>query len=250
MVKPKKSSYQTRNPLITVVLPSKHATIYSTTDKAMSVTFEKNWFALCCQCNFSPGFWNDKREGCRLLDKFCTNRTRSSQATRSQAERWNYVYSVNSQTTFRRNIFPSSLRSKSDPSNKQRENIWQAEMEAKYFSETSVYFQLTTRRYIPENSTLHDHCCGNLRSYVIVTQLLRLNLTYQLRGLYVFWKENLFEFVALCFEIIYVTYWIRSRVSCKLSLNFYIKVSKWTEAYQSLMKVTCIIRYCIYVRSV
>jgi hypothetical protein len=32
-------------------------------------------------------------------------------------------------------------------------------------SETSVNFQRTTRRYIPENGTLHIHRCENLKSY-------------------------------------------------------------------------------------
>jgi hypothetical protein len=40
----------------------------------------------------------------------------------------------------------------------QRESRWQAELclEAKCSSETSVNFQRTTRRYIPEDSTLHE----------------------------------------------------------------------------------------------
>jgi hypothetical protein len=32
-------------------------------------------------------------------------------------------------------------------------------------SETSVDFQRNTRRYIPEDGTLHDHRCENLKSY-------------------------------------------------------------------------------------
>jgi hypothetical protein len=38
-------------------------------------------------------------------------------------------------------------------------------MEAICSSETSVNTQRTTRRYIPEDDTLHDHRCGNLKSY-------------------------------------------------------------------------------------
>jgi hypothetical protein len=38
-------------------------------------------------------------------------------------------------------------------------------MEARCFSETSVDFQRTTRRYIPEDRTLHNHRCENLRAY-------------------------------------------------------------------------------------
>jgi hypothetical protein len=32
-------------------------------------------------------------------------------------------------------------------------------------SEASVGFQRTTRRYIPEDKTLHNHRCENLKSY-------------------------------------------------------------------------------------
>jgi hypothetical protein len=39
-------------------------------------------------------------------------------------------------------------------------------MEATYSSKTSVDFQLTTRRYIPEDSRVHNHRCGNFKSYV------------------------------------------------------------------------------------
>jgi hypothetical protein len=38
-------------------------------------------------------------------------------------------------------------------------------MEAIYFSEASVDFQRTTHRYTPEDSTLHDHRCENLKFY-------------------------------------------------------------------------------------
>jgi hypothetical protein len=41
----------------------------------------------------------------------------------------------------------------------QHESRWQAEMGAIYSSETSVGFQQTTRRYIPEDRTFHKHCC-------------------------------------------------------------------------------------------
>jgi hypothetical protein len=38
-------------------------------------------------------------------------------------------------------------------------------MEAICCSETSVETQRTTRRYIPEDGTLHNHRCENLKSY-------------------------------------------------------------------------------------
>jgi hypothetical protein len=37
-------------------------------------------------------------------------------------------------------------------------------MEAIFSSETSVDPQQTTRRYIPEDGTLHNHRCENLKS--------------------------------------------------------------------------------------
>jgi hypothetical protein len=40
-------------------------------------------------------------------------------------------------------------------------------MNAKYSSEMSVEFQQTTWRYIPEDRTLHNHRCENLKSYII-----------------------------------------------------------------------------------
>jgi hypothetical protein len=39
-------------------------------------------------------------------------------------------------------------------------------MEAMCSSETSVDFQRTTRRYIPEDSTLHNNRCENLTFYL------------------------------------------------------------------------------------
>jgi hypothetical protein len=38
-------------------------------------------------------------------------------------------------------------------------------MEAICFSETSFETQRTTRRHIPEDDTLHNHGCENLKSY-------------------------------------------------------------------------------------
>jgi hypothetical protein len=39
-------------------------------------------------------------------------------------------------------------------------------VEAIYSSETSVDTQRTTRLYIPEDGTLHNHRCENLKSYI------------------------------------------------------------------------------------
>jgi hypothetical protein len=40
-------------------------------------------------------------------------------------------------------------------------------MEAAYTSETSVYIQLRTRQYIPEDSELHTRRRENLKSHII-----------------------------------------------------------------------------------
>jgi hypothetical protein len=40
-------------------------------------------------------------------------------------------------------------------------------MEEKYSSEMSVDFQRTSRRCIPEDKTLHNHRCENLKSYIL-----------------------------------------------------------------------------------
>jgi hypothetical protein len=41
-------------------------------------------------------------------------------------------------------------------------------MEATCSSETWVDTQRTTRRYIPEDGTLHNHRCENLKSYTVM----------------------------------------------------------------------------------
>jgi hypothetical protein len=44
-------------------------------------------------------------------------------------------------------------------------------MEAVCSPETSVDFYRTTRRYIPEDCTLHNHRCENLKSYMVEVYL-------------------------------------------------------------------------------
>jgi hypothetical protein len=54
-------------------------------------------------------------------------------------------------------------------------------MEAIYSSETSFDFQRTTRRYIPEDSTLHNHRCENLKSCpqsILFPQCMRSSFTF------------------------------------------------------------------------
>jgi hypothetical protein len=68
---------------------------------------------------------------------------------------YNAVYSDESKPTFRRNMSPPSSGSRNKA----------LKMEAICSSETSVDFRRTTRRYVPEDSTLHNHRCENIRSY-------------------------------------------------------------------------------------
>jgi hypothetical protein len=52
------------------------------------------------------------------------------------------------------------------------------------FLETLVDFQRTTRRYIPEEGTLHNHRCENLKSYKLKRRLLlfRNEILYKFSG--------------------------------------------------------------------
>jgi hypothetical protein len=43
---------------------------------------------------------------------------------------------------------------------------WALELQAAWFSETYVGFQRTTRRCIPEDTTLHDHLSESLQFYI------------------------------------------------------------------------------------
>jgi hypothetical protein len=44
--------------------------------------------------------------------------------------------------------------------------------EATCSSETAIDFQRTTRRYIPEDKTLHNHRCENLKSYMYLFRMI------------------------------------------------------------------------------
>jgi hypothetical protein len=88
---------------------------------------------------------------------------------------YNAMQSVESQPTFRRNMIPSS-GSKNKPSEKPASKqvatsayFSTPKMEAICSSETSVDFQRTTRRYIPEDSSLHNHRCEYLKSYAFLS---------------------------------------------------------------------------------
>jgi hypothetical protein len=65
---------------------------------------------------------------------------------------YNVLYSVECQPTFRRKLSPPSSGSKKNKLSKNQLD--------------QVDTQRTTRRYIPEDCTLHNHRCENLRSYI------------------------------------------------------------------------------------
>jgi hypothetical protein len=48
-------------------------------------------------------------------------------------------------------------------------------MEVLRSSETSVEFQRSTRRYIPEDRALHNHHCESLKSYILHSELSKIN---------------------------------------------------------------------------
>jgi hypothetical protein len=45
-------------------------------------------------------------------------------------------------------------------------------MEAIYSSESSVDFQRATLSYIPEDSTLHNHRCENLKPHTVLSKFV------------------------------------------------------------------------------
>jgi hypothetical protein len=53
-------------------------------------------------------------------------------------------------------------------------------MEATCFSETSIYFQRTTRLYIPGDRNRHKHGCEYLRFYVIWLLFSRISTLFGL----------------------------------------------------------------------
>jgi hypothetical protein len=64
-------------------------------------------------------------------------------------------------------------------------------MEAICSSETSVVFQRTTWRYIPEDRTLRNHRCENLNSYLLHSTLQHMNVVRgQLTPWSPFWEAN------------------------------------------------------------
>jgi hypothetical protein len=72
-------------------------------------------------------------------------------------------------------------------------------MEAICSSEISVDFQQTTRRYIPEDSSLHNHRCENLKSFIEYIFLFHTSLVL----------HNLSLLLLLCIKLLIIYYlWI------------------------------------------
>jgi hypothetical protein len=51
-------------------------------------------------------------------------------------------------------------------------------MEAICSSETSVVTQRTTRRHIPEDDTLYNHRCENIKSYTVVRSVIQVGFDH------------------------------------------------------------------------
>jgi hypothetical protein len=66
-------------------------------------------------------------------------------------------------------------------------------MEAICSSETSVATQETTRRHIPEDDTLHNHRCENLKSYNMYIGLSVVNSTFFSLFNRILGKEGIFD---------------------------------------------------------
>jgi hypothetical protein len=65
-------------------------------------------------------------------------------------------------------------------------------MEAISSTETSIYFQRTTQRYIPEDNTLHNYHCENLKSYTIRECFLTKHFIF-LVVLVLLWRYTIVE---------------------------------------------------------
>jgi hypothetical protein len=89
-----------------------------------------------------------------------------------------HLEQIKSQPTFRRNVSPTACHLFS---------LWflarlilrPLKMEAICSSETSVNFKRATQRYIPEDRSFYNHCCENLKSFIIFnfTVILSVRLT-------------------------------------------------------------------------
>jgi hypothetical protein len=64
-------------------------------------------------------------------------------------------------------------------------------MEVTCSSETSVDFQGTTQCYIPEDGTLRNHCCENLKSYIYFCYCQRMMTVH-------WWKDVKLVAVEVC----------------------------------------------------
>jgi hypothetical protein len=96
-------------------------------------------------------------------------------------ERYNAVWSTESQRTLRRNMSPASSGSRNEPSNKPAKNrlcflLLHAGLSLGLFLNLNDggnkflrnvgWLSTTTRRYISEVRALHNHRCENLKSYI------------------------------------------------------------------------------------
>jgi uncharacterized membrane protein len=83
-------------------------------------------------------------------------------------------------------------------------------MEAICSSEKSIDFQRTTRRYIPEDRTLHNHRCENLKSYVLLT----LYIVYFALMMVIKYSEGDMTFSSIAFIPAFIREYTTNRTVC------------------------------------
>jgi hypothetical protein len=88
-------------------------------------------------------------------------------------------------------------------------------MEAVRISETSVHFNVTTRRYIPEDSKLHTRCRENLKSHINFNVII-LCYAFQVVSSFMFSTKILYAF------LISPTHYTRSEHFVLVDLNIVI----------------------------
>jgi hypothetical protein len=125
-----------------------------------SVSQQTNWERLSVQ--------EELRTWVQLSRQFSWNSADKSCHIEEVCLGYDAVQSVESHPNLWRNMSPPSSESKNKPSKKP---AWKKvaypstlKIEATYSSETSVDFRRTTRRYIAEDESLHNHNCDNLKS--------------------------------------------------------------------------------------
>jgi hypothetical protein len=132
-------------------------------------------------------------------------------------------------------------------------------MEAAHSSENSIDFQRTKRYYIPEDRTVHNHRCENLKFYMdnvmlvyewtIATSLLRIACTecwyyYSLFFFSLFFLPVfLFPFLPLYFSFFILRVPLQKHLHCSLRNNFCFS---WSLVTFEVSWFLCSFTWCFY----